>query len=130
MQSPVTINNINWVDRRLYPRFKVDYLTEVYMGSEILFATAVDISENGISIVLPGKFSVNEILNLRIKCNLYDGTEEDFERINLCITAWIIWIKNEGKIYRAGLKIKDIDDLDLSRLKKNIEMLQKRAEDK
>ncbi len=107
-------------DRRASQRVKVDYLAEVYLGSEILFATAIDVSEEGIGIILPGKFYIGEMLNIRIKSTLQNPIEFDQENVNICLTAKVVWLKKHDKMYRAGLNIIDIEEADLDMLRKNI----------
>ena len=125
MHETKIVDGSNLVDRRAHPRFKVNYLTEVYMGSEILFATVIDISEGGVGIMLPAKFYTGEVLNLRIKCSLFNYIANiEVEEVNICLTAEVIWINKNENMYRAGLKIVDIDNLDLDRLKDNIRVLQ------
>jgi hypothetical protein len=111
-------------DRRACPRLKVSFLAEVYMGTEILFATAVDISEDGIGIMLPGKFNIGERMNLRISSSLYRGPNTGIEKINICLKAEVIWINKSAGMYRAGLSITDIQPADMARLKENIRQLQ------
>ena len=42
---------------------------------------------------------------------------DQFERIDIRLTAEIIWIKKMAGFYRAGLRIIDIDSKDLLKLK-------------
>ena len=107
-------------DRRVSQRVKVDYLAEVYLGNEVLFATAIDVSEEGIGIILPGKFYIGEMLNIRIKSTLQNPIEYDQENVNICLTAKVVWLKKHDKMYRAGLNIIDIEEADLDMLRKNI----------
>lgn len=107
-------------DRRVSQRVKVDYLAEVYLGNEVLFATAIDVSEEGIGIILPGKFYIGEMLNIRIKSTLQNPIEFDQENVNICLTAKVVWLKKHDKMYRAGLNIIDIEEADLDMLRKNI----------
>ena len=97
------------------------------MGAEILFATVVDISERGIGIMLPGQFYLGEVVNLRIKSSLYDEVNTTEEEVNICLTAEIMWIKKGSRMYKAGLKVTNIDPSDLLKLKRNIRALQGKA---
>ncbi|MCK5708556.1 MAG: PilZ domain-containing protein [Candidatus Aureabacteria bacterium] len=114
-----------FIEKRLNPRFTVHYLTDVYLGEEILFATVVDISESGVGITLPGKFYLDEILNLRINCSLIDHEKGELKKVNIYLRASIIWIEKKEKMYHAGLKIIDIAYEDLIRLRDHIDYLEK-----
>ena len=92
-------------EKRIFPRFKVHYLADVYMGDEILFATVIDISQNGIGIVLPKKFFIKEILNIRINCNLINKEKSELQKVNIYLRAQIIWIKKEDSLYLSLIHI-------------------------
>ena len=110
-------------ERRLYPRYTVHYLCDVYLGDEVLFATVLDISENGIGITLPKEFYEGEVLNLKINCKLINKQEKTLQKINIYLRAKIVWIKEEGKMFKAGLHITDISYDDLNKLREHIEYL-------
>jgi hypothetical protein len=117
----------NFIDRREHNRYSVHYLTDVYMGNEILFATVIDISESGIGIVLPGQFYKNEVLSLRISCRLLSHDKDSPESLDIRLRATVIWIKKEDNMYKAGLQIKDMAYRDLMSLKQQIQNLQGKA---
>lgn len=105
-------------ERRSYPRYSVEYVSEVYLCRDILFTTIVDISQGGAGIRLPKGFKIGSLFDLRINYKLCESMLAKFERINIRIKAELIWIKKMDSIYRGGLKIIDIDFKDLSKLKK------------
>ncbi|MCK5707495.1 MAG: PilZ domain-containing protein [Candidatus Aureabacteria bacterium] len=125
MQKTISVDGVNMVDRRIKPRTAVTYMAEAYMGSEILFATTVDVSTDGFGITFRDEFSVGEILDLRINYRLCDGLDSDFERLNICLKAEIVWIEKNEKTYRGGIKIIEIDQNDFDILKKSIERIDK-----
>ena len=127
MQHVSFTDEYNLVDRRVFQRFRVSYLAEVYMGHEILFASVVDVSEKGVGIMLPGQFYAGEKLSLHIKSSLYDDNNIEEQEINICMTAEVVWVEKQGKLYKAGLKITQIDTADLLKLKRNIRSLHKRT---
>ena len=127
MQRAHLTDEYNLVDRRIHHRFRVSYLTEVYMGAEILFASVVDISEKGIGIMLPGQFYIGEVMNLRVKSSLYDDNNIEEQEVNIGMTAEVVWINKQDKMYKAGLKITSIDTADLLKLKRNIRSLQRKV---
>ena len=127
MQNSYAVDEQSLIDRRGYPRFRVNYLTEVYMGSEILFATVVDLSERGLGIMLPGRFYLGEAISLRVKSSLYDDVNTTEEEVNISMAARIIWIRKEGHMYKAGLAITCIDSADLLKMKRNIRFMQSKA---
>ncbi len=112
-------------DRRLHPRYSVHYLCDVYLGSEVLFATVLDISEKGVGIILPKEFFENEMLNLKINCRLIDNENNRLEKVNIYLRASVVWIKKDGDLYKAGLKICDISYEDMAKLRDHINFLKK-----
>jgi hypothetical protein len=53
------------VEARLYPRFKLDANLKIHSGAgELLSGYAVDISESGISAMLPIEVSMGEVVEL------------------------------------------------------------------
>ena len=123
----VRTHDIKSIEKRFYPRFTVHYLADVYMGDEILFATVMDISENGIGISLPRKFFLGEILNLRINCNLINDARGELTKVNIYMRAEVIWIDKKDDFYRSGLKISDIAYDDLVKLRDHICYLESRV---
>ena len=120
--------NIEFVDRRRYPRFKVHYLADIYSGNEILYATVIDISEKGVGIMLPQKYYVDEDLDLRIRCKIED---DDEKKTDIKLKSKVIWIgeKNEKGMYVGGLEILEISEEDLEILRENIKELADRQLD-
>ncbi|MBN1521461.1 MAG: PilZ domain-containing protein [Candidatus Aureabacteria bacterium] len=110
------------VDRRLYPRFKVHYLADVYLGNRNIYATVVDISEKGVGIILPERFYPGDEIELRIRCCIEGGDEK---KTDVRLSARVVWIgeKNEKGIYTGGLEIVDISEVDLDILRLNIAQL-------
>ena len=106
------------LDRRAYPRYPVEYVSEVYLGRDILFTTIIDISQEGAGIRLPKEFKTGSLFDIRLNYKLCESMLDKFERINICIKAELIWIKGIDTIYRGGLKIIDVDSKDFSKLKK------------
>ena len=113
---------MDFVDRRRFPRFKVHYLTDVYLGDRNIYATVIDISENGVGIVLPEKFYPGDEIELRIRCKIGD---DDESKTDLKIEARVIWMgdKNEKGMFPGGLEIVNISEKDLNILKNNIQLL-------
>jgi len=116
---------IRTVERRKHQRYTVEYISEVYQGDEFLFLTVLDISEGGAGIMLPSKFNTGNMMQLRINYRLCDHINSSFERIDISLKAEVIWVKTHGSVYRAGLKISDIEENDLTRLKNNINKLKR-----
>ena len=114
------------INKRIHQRYNVHYLADVYLGAEILFATVVDISETGADIILPRKFYMNEILNLRISCNLINKERSELEKVNIYLRAEIVWIKEIESMYKAGLKIIDIAYEDTVKLRDHLRYLKER----
>jgi PilZ domain len=52
------------VEARLCPRFKLDANLKIHCGTELLSGYALDISESGISAMLPIEVSMGEIVDL------------------------------------------------------------------
>ena len=113
-------------EKRIHQRYNVHYLADVYLGDEILFATVVDMSETGIDIVLPRKFYMNEILNLRISCSLIHKEKSEMEKVNIYLRAEIVWIKEMEKMCKAGLRIIDIAYEDTVKLRDHLRYLDER----
>ena len=124
MQMVMLPDGRNIMERRIKSRFSVEYITEVYKSNEILFSTVIDISESGLGILLPGKFDMGEILDLRVNYKLREKLSSESERIDICLKAEIVWIQRVDRRYRAGLSIVDISSGDLKRFKENINKLE------
>lgn len=114
--------NMDFIDRRRFPRFKVHYLTDVYVGDRNIYATVIDISENGIGIVLPEKFYLGDEIELRIRCKV---NANDEIKTDLKMEARVIWMgdKDEKGMFPGGLEITNISEDDLNILKNNIQLL-------
>jgi len=52
------------IEARLCPRFKLDANLKIHSGTELLSGYALDISESGISAMLPIEVSMGEIVDL------------------------------------------------------------------
>ena len=124
MQIVMLPDGRNIMERRLKSRFNVEYITEVYKRNEILFSTVIDISENGLGILLPGEFDMGEILDLRVNYKLREKLSSESERIDICMKAKIVWVHRIDRRYRAGLSIVDISSDDLKRFRENIKNLE------
>jgi len=113
---------IDFIDRRRFPRFNVHYLADVYMGDRNIYATVIDISQNGLGIILPEPFYVGDELELRIRCKIAD---DDDTKTDIRLGTKVIWIgeKNEKGMYAGGLEIVEISDSDKEVLKANIQEL-------
>ena len=93
-------NNINFGERRQYPRFRSNYVTTVNLNGEIISTSTIDISEGGIGITMPHKILPEDILNLIVKYN-----PDDIKKHKIKIEAKVIWCKHAGEgIYRTGLR--------------------------
>jgi len=121
-----TSRELKNINKRVHQRYNVHYLADVYLGNEILFATVVDMSETGADIVLPRKFYLNEILNLRINCNLIHKEKSELEKVNIYLRAEIVRIKEVEGMYKAGLKIIDIAYEDTVKLRDHLRYLEER----
>ena len=120
------IEKLDFIERRLHSRYSVHYLTDVYLGHEILFATVIDIAKDGVGIILPKGFYEHKVLSLRINCIAMGSDEiyDEFEKIYVHFKAEIMWIKPQEGMYRAGLKIINMDFNDATRLKRLIKRLE------
>jgi hypothetical protein len=107
-------------ERRMYPRCRVDFVSEVYDGSEILFTTVVNLSEVGVGILLPKEFEEGSLFDLRIDYRLCESMLTKFERLNILIKAKLIWLKNIDGEFRGGLEIVTIESADLEKLRMHI----------
>jgi hypothetical protein len=121
------VKNTKVADRRVFTRYPVHYLADVFLGDEILFATVVDICEDGMGIVLPKKFYLHEILNIRINCSLINQEKGVFEKVNIYLRARVVWIEEKEGLFRAGLKLADISYDDLVKLRDHIKYLKEKA---
>ena len=130
MQEHISSNHLSQhldaEEKRSYQRYNVHYLADVYLGDEILFATVVDMSETGVDIVLPRKFYMNEILNLRISCSLIHKEKSELEKVNIYLRAEIVRIEEIEKMCKAGLKIIDIAYEDTVKLRDHLRYLDER----
>ena len=114
------------IDRRAHPRFRVNYIAEVYSNEKITTATAIDISVGGIGLLLNEEFKIGELLDIRMESDLYDAIHSEIRNLILNIKTEFVWIKKIGNSYRAGLRIVDVDTIDIERLKRNIEIIKER----
>jgi len=112
------VDSNEFVERRVYPRFPVEYVSEVYLGSDILFTTVIDISKGGVGLRLPKGFDVGALFDLRINYKLCDNLMAKFERIDIRIMTELVWIKKIDSAYRGGLKILNIEPKGLVKLEK------------
>ena len=122
-------NQKSFEERRAHPRYNVHYLADLFLGTDILNSSVIDISEGGIGIIFPSKFFQTEKLNLRINCNIIDEIKSELKKINIYLRAKNIWMDDDGKLFRAGLSITDIDGEDLIRLKDHIIYLCRLSDD-
>ena len=114
--------NIDFVDRRQFPRFKVHYLTDIYKGDRNIYATVIDISEYGIGIILPERFYPGDEIELRIRCKV---EQDDETKTDIKMEAKVVWMgdKDEKGMFKGGLEITEISEQDLAILKGNIQEL-------
>jgi len=111
---------IDFVDRRRFPRFLVHYLADVCLKDETFCATVIDISENGVGIILPQRFDIGEQIKIQLRPSLSNDKED-----KISILANVIWIGNENEkgMFTCGLEIADISQEDLENLKNHINSL-------
>jgi hypothetical protein len=110
-------------ERRAHPRYKVDYIAEVCMGTEILFATVVDVSGGGLGIAFPGKFKIGEMLNIRINYRIHRSLSGPPDQVGICLKCQVSWQQKSGTLYRAGLQIVSIETRDRARLQEHLQQL-------
>ena len=113
-------NKIDFADRRRFPRFLVHYLADVCLKDETICATVIDISENGVGIMLPERFDIDEKINIELRPSLSDTNAEKIR-----VTAKVIWVgkKNEKGMHTCGLEITEISEKDLENLRNHIQTL-------
>ncbi|MCK5706228.1 MAG: PilZ domain-containing protein [Candidatus Aureabacteria bacterium] len=118
-------NNFEIIDRRHSPRFRVDYLANISSSFENIFATVIDISENGIGIILPKEFYVGDQINVSISSDLYQEKKPDLIKFNINMETEIVWIKKDDdkNMFRAGLKIISMEKEDLKKLRDHVNNL-------
>ena len=116
---------VTLVEKRRHLRFYVHYLADVYLNDEIIYATVIDISEDGVGIILPDELNLGEVISIKITWRLNDD-----EKANIQFKAKLIWIDepNIKKTYTGGLEIINISNEDLDKLRKHIQVLADRAE--
>ena len=124
-----TIEDFQSAEKRITTRFKVHYLTDIYLNDEIIYSTVIDISETGIGIVIPHRLYIDEELKLRINCNLSSEPENCIKKINIFLKARVLWVKeiDDKNMYRTGLEIIDISEDSLQKLQRHIQSLISRA---
>ena len=86
-------------ERRQYPRFRFSYPTTVHFKSKRISASAIDISEGGIGIILSEKLIAGHLLKFIVKYY-----PDDIKKQHTKIKARVIWCKDIGDgQYKAGL---------------------------
>ena len=123
-----TIEDFQISERRILSRLKVHYLTDIYLHDEIIYSTALDISEGGIGMVIPHRLRLDETLNLRLNCNLNSDAEK-IKKVNIFLKARVIWVSGhqEKNMYRTGLEITHINKDDFTKLRNHIRHLISKA---
>ena len=112
--------DIHFIEKRRHPRFSIHCLAEVLLAEEAISATAIDISEGGIGIIIPHQFNIGEDIKLLIKFGSPLSKKDYME-----VKAKVIWVgrENEKKMYICGLEIIDISDDNLDLLRNQIQTL-------
>lgn len=112
--------NMDFIERRKYPRFSVRYFAAIHYKEETFYASVMNISKKGIGIVLTRMLSVDEIVELKISSQV--GGEDKAE---ISIKAKVVWVNSYGanRVFRAGLKIVEISRKDVENFRKAIQYL-------
>ena len=97
----------NFKERRRYPRYAVNYEVEIILGNKKIFASAVNMSVNGIGLLVPQKLNEGEIVKMNIQ------TSDEQSRKIMQAEARVIWCQylNSLELYRAGLEIIEISEI-------------------
>lgn len=124
-----TIEDFQSTEKRISSRLKVHYLTDITLQNEIIYSTVIDISESGIGIMTPHKLYLDEVLSLRINCNMADNDRVHPGKKDIDLTAKVIWVSDvqEKNMYRTGLEIMDISKDSLKMLQEHMAALIRRA---
>ncbi|MBN1521112.1 MAG: PilZ domain-containing protein, partial [Candidatus Aureabacteria bacterium] len=102
--------DINFVEKRQHPRFNIHCLANVEMIDKTLEATAIDISEGGVGLIIPHHFSIGEVIKLQIRFQRPAEKKSTIET-----KAKVIWVgkENEKKLYSCGLEFMNISNNDI-----------------
>ena len=95
------------MDRRLHPRTQVHFEAKVMnrtTSKQASIGQVCDMSEQGISVVLPHQFAPADVVELEIADSLLTGT--------------VAYSNAEGSLYRIGIEIQNVQlgNSDLSNL--------------
>ncbi len=103
-------------EKRKKKRVHYGVSAEIRTNKEVFFAELVDITDEGMGFILPGKCFEGENVNIKIK-NAEESDSED--PMNICVLGKVVWvIRMPDRRYRMGVRIEDIDNIDLRYLKK------------
>ena len=116
-----TDKDINRDKRKHLPRFKIRYFTTLYLKDKRIYASAVDMNEEGLGLILQQDLPFGEILDLKLDCETSDKLKMEIKlKAKVIVTQGIA----KGKIYRAGLQIIEVAEEDKENFKKHLQYLQ------
>ena len=109
--------DIHFVEKRKHPRFNIHCLAKIETLDKSIEATAIDISESGIGLLIPSHFKIGEIIKLQIRFYSPEGKPSMFET-----KAKVIWVgrENEKKFYSCGLEFINISSQNINILREQI----------
>ena len=112
--------DIHFFEKRTHPRFNIHCLADIQLTENTVPATAIDISETGIGLVIPHHFRIGEVIDMKIYFPVSPDEKESLE-----IKAKVIWVgkENEKKLYSCGLQIMNISEKDLATLRTQLKGL-------
>ena len=115
--------HITNVERRCCKRIPVKYLAHISKTHQNLYATVLNISENGLGIRSPHSFRLGEILNIKINC-YYSFSDNIIEQFYIYLKVQIIWtVEEKENVFLSGLKILDSYNDGIHKLKNHLQIL-------
>lgn len=102
------------LERRRYPRFKINLPIDYYRVEARHSGRVLNASEGGLEIYFPEPIEIGEQLKLKL---FFSSSESDLKTIE--ILAEVVWVDmlSGDQEYRSGVRFLDISPDDFARLK-------------